>query len=227
MLGRLVLAAAVVSFGPAPAVLGDQGEDLRDAARAGDVARVRALLDAGAPIDAPGRHGVTPLLLAATKGHLDAVRLLIERGAAVNAREGFFRATPVEMALSGGHREVALLLLARGAGDGPLVLEEAVDRGDVELARAALATGRVEPLDLLAARKQAEGKVSPEIRQLLAEAEVPRPRRAPYTVAPEKLRSYSGPYASPGGPVTDGPLVVRTLGHLVGLAEEERSATAR
>jgi outer membrane protein assembly factor BamB len=202
MLGRLALAAVVASFTAAAAVRTDQGEELRDAARAGDVDRVRALLDAGAPVDAPGRHGVTPLLLAATKGHLDAVRLLVERGAAVNARESFFRSTPLEMALSGGHRDVALLLLARGARDGPLALEEAVDRSDVELARAALATGRVEPLDLRAARKRALGKGSPEIRRLLTEAEVPRRRRAPYAATAEKLRSYAGRYASSDGPVS-------------------------
>ena len=83
-----ILLAALVADGPAP----DRGEALRDAARAGDLATVTRLLDAGVPVDAKApRHGQTPLLFAAGEGRLDVVRLLVERGADVNARETLLR----------------------------------------------------------------------------------------------------------------------------------------
>ena len=52
------------------------------AARQGDVESVKAILDAGAPIDTPsGGDGTTPLLMAVINGHLDLAGLLLDRGA--------------------------------------------------------------------------------------------------------------------------------------------------
>ena len=51
------------------------------AARHGDLASARWLLDAGAPIDDPGADGNTPLVLAALSGHETLARYLLERGA--------------------------------------------------------------------------------------------------------------------------------------------------
>jgi hypothetical protein len=64
MVRFLTIAALAALMAPgAP----DRGEELRDAALAGDVAKVRALLDAGVPVDAPApRHGQTALILAST-----------------------------------------------------------------------------------------------------------------------------------------------------------------
>lgn len=47
----------------------------------------RALLAAGAPIDATDRGGATPLCVAAVLGNLNMVKLLVEAGADVNARD--------------------------------------------------------------------------------------------------------------------------------------------
>lgn len=47
----------------------------------GDVNAARVLLDAGVEIDLPGEHGYTALLEAVEQGHVDVVRLLLERGA--------------------------------------------------------------------------------------------------------------------------------------------------
>jgi len=52
----------------------DDGEALREAARLGDLARVRALLGSGVRADSEGRHGITSLMLAAAEGHLDIAR---------------------------------------------------------------------------------------------------------------------------------------------------------
>jgi ankyrin repeat protein len=47
---------------------------------------VAALLDAGADADAATLKGNTPLLFAANAGNCECARLLIERGACVNAQ---------------------------------------------------------------------------------------------------------------------------------------------
>ena len=190
------LAAATAAFA---AGADDPGEALREAARAGDVARIDALLAAGAPVDAPARYGQTPLYYAAEKGHLAAARRLVERGANVNARDRFFGASVVDMALQGEHFELARYLLAKGAEDAASVLAVAIERGDLELARAALATGFLEPLDLAAARREAGDAAKPELRELLSSATAKPRQFSPYRVAPERLSSYAGRYRTGNG----------------------------
>jgi outer membrane protein assembly factor BamB len=171
----------------------DPGEALREAARAGDVAKIDSLLAAGAPIDAPARYGQTPLYYAADKGHLAAVKRLVERGANVNSKDRFFGASPTGIALQNGHYEVARYLLAHGGTDAISALSVALERQDLELARAAVATGLLEPLDLAAARREAE-KGEPALRELLAQATAKPRQRAPYKVPADKLSTYAGKY---------------------------------
>ncbi|HEX6865178.1 MAG TPA: ankyrin repeat domain-containing protein, partial [Thermoanaerobaculia bacterium] len=192
-----VLLAAVLATGTATGAE-DQGEALREAARAGDLAKVDALLAAGAPVDAPARYGQTPLYFAAEKGHFPVVKRLIERGANVNAEEGFFGSTPLGIALQGGHRELALYLLAHGAEGAPDVLFMAIEGDDLELARAALATGFLEPLDLAAVRKEMEGRTGP-MSELLATATAKPRERPPYKAAPERLAIHAGRYRDQEG----------------------------
>jgi ankyrin repeat protein len=88
---------------------------IHDAAEAGDVEKVRALLVAGpALIDAKNDKGVTPLWLAAREGHLAVVKLLLENGAAVDAKDSV-GATPLWLATFKGHLAVVKLLLEKGA----------------------------------------------------------------------------------------------------------------
>jgi outer membrane protein assembly factor BamB len=193
MIFRILVAAALAfSVGPAPTP--DQGEALRSAAAAGRLAEVQALLDAGVAVDAPARHGNTALLFAAEKGHLDVARLLVARGADVNARERFFGATPLGAALQGKHSAVALFLLEKGAADASLALEEAVEQANLDLAKAALATGLIERLDLLAARRRAALMPAGPIRDLLAAAAPTTRARPPFAPRPERLPAYVGRY---------------------------------
>src|SRR5262245_30305922 len=84
----------------------DDGDALRDAARTGDVATVRTLLAKGVQPDRPGRHGLTALGLAASVGNLDVARLLVEKGADVNARESFFGQSVLSQAARGKHTQM-------------------------------------------------------------------------------------------------------------------------
>ena len=160
----LFLILAMLAAGDAAPVV-DRGEALRIAARDGDLAQVRTLLEAGVPVDAPApRYGQTPLLFAAGKGHTDIARLLLDRGADVNARESFFRSTPLSSALDGGHLELARLLLDRGAVQAAEALMTAVEKDDSALARSALATKHLTPLEMKAARNLAAASGKPAIR---------------------------------------------------------------
>ncbi len=90
-------------------------ESLWEAARAGDTARITEALTRGADVNAKARYDVTPLIFAAGNGRLDAVKLLVARGANVNALDTFYRASAVDMALGQGHTGIVVFLLENGA----------------------------------------------------------------------------------------------------------------
>lgn len=92
-------------------------DPVHDAARANEVEALRALLDADPSlIEAEGRgqfHRQRPLHFACMNGCVEAVELLLDRGADCSAvdRRGD---TPFMMACAWGHAAVVTLLLARG-----------------------------------------------------------------------------------------------------------------
>ncbi|TAN43855.1 MAG: peptidase C14 [Nitrospirae bacterium] len=86
---------------------------LTDAARSGDIQQVKALLDSGAQIDEQGGDpSRTPLAWAITYGHFDIVKLLIERGAAVNYRGV---GSPLSWAIEVGDINLVNFLIEKGA----------------------------------------------------------------------------------------------------------------
>jgi ankyrin repeat protein len=91
--------------------------DWRDAALAGDVARLEALLDGGADIDALDRYGQSGLMIAAMHGNVDVARFLIERGAALD-HTAKYRLSALMLAVINGHVEIVRLLVHAGADRG-------------------------------------------------------------------------------------------------------------
>ena len=81
---------------------------LHAAARTGDVEAMTQLLDGGAAVDK------VALFVTCEHGHVDAVRLLLERGAEVGRGKENGR-TPLYIACEHGRVNVARLLLERGA----------------------------------------------------------------------------------------------------------------
>ena len=88
------------------------------AAKYGDCAALAALLDHDAALlEVRDGDGSTPLHCACWKGHLEAVTLLLERGADYAALRtgGHYGTTPLHAAAHGNQRDIVRLLLDHGA----------------------------------------------------------------------------------------------------------------
>jgi hypothetical protein len=89
--------------------------ELHQAVMAGDVARVRNVLRIGGNVnDRELRLNCTALHLAARHGHSEIARILIEKGATVDARN-INNCTPLMWAAKGGHSDVVRALLDANA----------------------------------------------------------------------------------------------------------------
>ena len=91
------------------------GRNLFQAATYGDIANVRKYLDLGANIEVKDYRGLTSLQIACARGHLDVVRLLLDRGANIEAAGGNTGQTSLIMASEDGILDVVKELLDRGA----------------------------------------------------------------------------------------------------------------
>jgi hypothetical protein len=89
---------------------------LRAAAKAGDRAKVEALIDQGADVNARDKDSRTPLhdVFFSNNGTIDLAGLLIGHGADVNAHDVDGR-TPLHLVISGGSLQWVEFLVARGA----------------------------------------------------------------------------------------------------------------
>ena len=130
------LAVALVSLAAAGAAAAGADPPLLDAARTGDVERVRALLARATDADRRAPDGTTALHWAAHRGDLATARLLLDAGARAGAANRY-GATPLLVAATNGSAEMLELLLAAGADP-----NAGLPEGETPLMRAARA-GRV------------------------------------------------------------------------------------
>ncbi|MCG7521739.1 ankyrin repeat domain-containing protein [Ruegeria sp. Ofav3-42] len=86
-------------------------DEVADAARSGDIDRLISLLEDGAPVSGDG--AIQPIHFACMAGQIDAVRVLLERGADPNASS--LLGTPLIIAAGRKHAEIVELLLNNGA----------------------------------------------------------------------------------------------------------------
>lgn len=177
-----------------PVVAGaqDVNDEFFAAARKGDVAAIKALLDKGVNVNVKTRYGATALSYACEKGHVDLVKLLIERGADVNVQDTFYGEIPLGWASGNGHIEIVKLLLEKGARPVDRVLRAGVNQGNVEMVKLALEKGGVTQgaLTTLLARATRQNKV--EIADLLKKAGAKPPQSVP--VDEQTLTAYAGFY---------------------------------
>src|SRR5476649_610567 len=88
-----------------------QNGAIHDAAKAGDLEKVKALLSAHPDlINSKDTNGITLLYIAAYHGNKDLAEFLLANQAEVNARDDFGD-TPLNCAALRNHRDVAKLLL--------------------------------------------------------------------------------------------------------------------
>ena len=123
----------------------------------GDHEAVKGLVEGGGvDVNKGERHtGNTPLWIAAGRGHLDMVKLLIDQDGDV-AIASKDESTPISMACKGNHTEIVALLLDNGAAvngaqDGRSCLHIASAREYVELVRLLLDRG-ADPSDFRAGK---------------------------------------------------------------------------
>jgi ankyrin repeat protein len=120
-----------------------------EAAATGETRRLRECLEADAASAAAfSADGYTALGLASFFGHLQAVNLLLGRGAPVNvASRNDMNVMPLHSAVAGRHLAVAKVLLEHGADPnavshaGWTPIHGAADHGDMALLRVLLAHG--------------------------------------------------------------------------------------
>ena len=141
-----IVLLAVVLGGCAGSSLQSTGSSqLVEAARNGDTARVRALLEQEVDPNTADKSGATPLWVAIENRHHETAELLVSRGARVDAAfDGF---TPLAKAALDGNTKATNILLRSGAdaearnkyGATPLLI--AAEHGRVGVARALLDHG--------------------------------------------------------------------------------------
>ena len=177
-------------------------EELWDAARAGDAARVARALDKGADVNSGNRYKAGALFFAADRGHVEVIKLLLDRGADINVQDTFYKFRPIVMALMNGHVDAAKLLLDRGATGASDVLSTAIQRKDVALATAALQSKDLTAANLksalAAAKRTSATEIVPLVEKKLASLP-PEPAAPVFNVPVETLQRYAGRYTNDSG----------------------------
>lgn len=186
----LVLAAAT------PAVRASK-EALLDAARRGDLPGVKAALDSGVDVNAKTDYGVTALTYASEKGYTDIAKVLIDRGADVDAQDYFFSSRAINWAARNDHADIVKLLLAHGATLPQEMLKVVISRDQMDLARAIIQSGKVEAVWLKRAMESAELSGNDKLMRMLEDAGVQRADVTPtYKMTQDDLRKFEGTYVS-------------------------------
>jgi len=186
----LVLAAAGI-------LAADANEDLIAAARKGDAAAVRTLLEKGAAIETTTPYGQTPLYLAAIAGHEAAVKALLEKGAKADVRDSFYKAPMLTFVIQRKHYGIAKLLIEQGGGPVDENLDASVRSRRLELVQATLAKGAASQAALDRGYEMALDSKQAEIGEALKAAGA----KPPVVVAVDAkvLASYAGTYKAEQG----------------------------
>jgi ankyrin repeat protein len=106
----------------------------------------RITLDTTSTVDLMDRSGKTALLWASERGHSEIIRLLLEKGADINAQGGE-NGNAIQCAAREGNLEIVQLLLEKGAdinaqgGEYDNALQGAVRRGHLEIVQLLLENG--------------------------------------------------------------------------------------
>jgi Ankyrin repeats (3 copies) len=196
----LVIATAVLSLAQAPPLT--KAEQFQDAARKGDAATVKKLLDDGVDVNTKFRYNATALFYACDHGHLEVVKVLLERGADMGLKDTFYGFTPLALATGPAqkkkpeHSEIAKLLIQKGAPGKEQALSTAVQTGDAALAKVILDSG-MPAASLTDALEGAKAASKAEMVTLLEQAGA-KPYED-FKIDPAMLAKFAGTYKGPTG----------------------------
>jgi len=193
MLKRPLLTVTFLAICATGLAAQDANEDLMDAVRQNDAARVEALIAKGANVNASWRYGETPLFFACDRGFTQVVKVLLEHGAEVNIKDTFYGMTPVARAADKDHVDIVKMLLAKGANADSVLVGGAED-GKLDLVKAALDSGKAKKESLSWALAGATREKHPEVAVILKAAGATPPPPANYAVDAETLSRYGGRY---------------------------------
>jgi hypothetical protein len=177
----------------AAATAQDLTDDLMAAARKGDVAQVKALLDKGVNVNSKTSYGQTALFFACDRGHIELVKLLLERGVDVNLRDTFYQASAFSWSITKGHLEILKLLIDK-VKDGPTeALNGGVQSGNAAIVN--LALERKPPQAALNnALAMAQRAKKEEITELLRKAGAEVAKAPDVKIDEAILSGYAGKY---------------------------------
>lgn len=195
----LVIVGTVLALAQTPAPT--KAEQFQDAARKGDAAAVKALLDEGVDVNTKFRYNATALFYACDHGHLEVVKVLLDHGADLNVKDTFYGFTPLMLAVSPAqkkkpaHTEIAKLLIAKGVSGKEDALESAVQENSVELVKAILDSGGIPPAKLTDALEAAKNAKKADLVAMLEQAGA-KPAEE-FKIDPALLAKYAGVYKGP------------------------------
>jgi len=142
--GKIILITIVILFAFSMTAL---AQDIHKAAQEGDTEKVKSILEQNPTLlDSRNDNNLTPLIISSIHGNIDVVRLLIKKGADINAgdNEG---SNALHNAAASGQKEVIELLLSKGVdvnlGDnnGMTALHFVATRGYFECGKLLVAKG--------------------------------------------------------------------------------------
>src|SRR5687767_12362494 len=164
---------AILALAQAPPLT--KAEQLQEAARKGDAATVKKLLDEGVDVNTKFRYGATAIFYASDHGHLEVVKVLLDRGADMSLKDTFYGFTPLALATGPAqkkkpeHAEIAKLLIQKGSPGKEQALNTAVQTGDAALAKVIVDAG-VPAANLTDALEAAKAGNKTEMVTLLEQA---------------------------------------------------------
>ncbi|HEU0004969.1 MAG TPA: ankyrin repeat domain-containing protein [Terriglobia bacterium] len=194
---RLRLALLLLAWVfPQPANAGELEDRFLLAVRTGDVAGVKAALGAGANVNTKFRYDRMALSFAADRGNPEVVKVLLDAGADVNARDTFYGMDAMSQALSKKHTAIVRMLLEKGAANGEGVLMFGVQQNSLELATASLEKGGLRADSLTRAIARASKDNRSELVDLLKK----HGATPPFAVEAVLLDQYAGSYKAENNP---------------------------
>ena len=138
----LILSLALAAPLSAIALESDQQVEYTDALGTGNIKVVKKYLDNGVGVNEQF-FAWSALHIAANKGQLEVVKLLVERGADLNYKHPITKMTPLAMAALDGYTDIVDYLLSKGADPNVKM------RGNVSVLRAVRDSGDTKMAQLL------------------------------------------------------------------------------